>query len=71
MNADVANGGNADNNNNNNNNNNTTNNDNTEDKEKVRGKCKKGVVGGGYFMFKKIKRTFSFDCGGGGDKVGW
>jgi hypothetical protein len=49
MNADVANGGNADNNNNNNNNNN----DNTEDKEKVRGKCKKGVGGGEYFMFKK------------------
>ncbi len=64
MNADVANGGNADNNNNNNNNNtnnNNNDNDNTEDKEKVRGKCKKGVVGGvggDILCLKKLNEPF-------------
>ena len=61
MNADVANGGNADNNNNNNNNTNNNNNDNTEDKEKVGGKCKKGVVGGwggDILCLKKLNEPF-------------
>ncbi len=60
MNADVANGGNADNNNNNTNNTTTNNNDDdTEDKEKVRGKCKKvWWRGGNILCLKKLNEPF-------------